>query len=204
MKMRRDLPEYRRTYSRVLSVWYFMLVLVGATIAIFSSEALRLLTPTEYWDAASALGVIVMGVVVSGTTQVTAIGISLERKTRLFALAAWITAAVNVCLNVLFIPRWGALGAAFATFLSYVLLTTLYLVWSQKLHPIPLEKRNLSYCVGLTVLVLVLAGSSMFTAPVSSILAKVTLLALMLAGAFALGILNLRSVVALANTRDKS
>lgn len=204
MKMRRDLPEYRMAYARVLSIWYFLLLLVGATMAAFAPEALALLTPPEYWDAAAALGVLVMGVVVSGTTQVTAIGISLERKTRLFALAGWITATVNVSLNLLFIPTWGALGAAFATFLSYVLLTALYLAWSQKLHPIPIEKRNLIYCAGLTVLVLVLAGGSVFGASLSSILARIALLASMVIGAFALGILDFRSFVALAMAKGKS
>jgi O-antigen/teichoic acid export membrane protein len=205
MKIRRDLPEYREVYARVLSVWYFLLVLVGTGVALFAAEVLRLLTPAEYWDAAPALAVLVMGAVLSGTTQITAIGISLEKKTKLFAVAAWVTAVVNVVANLVLIPRWGALGAAAATFLSYGLLTALYLGWSQKLHPIPLEKRNLGYCVGLTLAVVALSGSSLLLeASILAVLAKLALLALIAMGAFALGILDVRSLRGAILARGRS
>jgi O-antigen/teichoic acid export membrane protein len=125
MKMRRDVAGYRAAYARVLSLWLFVLLLVGAAVALFGKPLLRLLTPPEYWDAAHVLAILVMGVVVSGTTQITAVGISIERKTRLFAWASWLTAALNVALNLFLIPAYGAAGAALATFLSYVLLTSL-------------------------------------------------------------------------------
>jgi len=39
----------------------------------------------------------------------------------------WATAVLNIALNVLLIPKWGALGAAFATSLSYFALYILFL-----------------------------------------------------------------------------
>lgn len=145
MKMRRDDADYRAAYARVLSVWLFVLLLVGAAMVLFGKPLLRLLTPPEYWDAAGVLAILTMGVVVSGTTQITAVGISIERRTALFAWASWLTAAINVALNLVLIPAYGAAGAALATFLSYVVLTALYLFWSQRLHPLPLEKLPLAF-----------------------------------------------------------
>ena len=139
LKLKNDDAKDRVAYSRVFSGWFFFLTIAGSAIVLFGNEALRLLTPREYWTAAPALAPLVMGVVLSGTTQITGLGISLENRTRLFAGAAWTTALVNVLLNFLLIPRFGALGAGIATFLSYALLTGLYLYWSQRLHPIPLE-----------------------------------------------------------------
>lgn len=157
MKMRRDVATYRSAYARVLSVWLFVLLLVGAAVALFGKPLLQLLTPPEYWDAAGVLAILVMGVVVSGTTQITAVGISIERQTRLFAWASWLTAAINIVLNLILIPAYGAAGAALATFLSYVVLTALYLFWSQKLHPIPLEKTPLAFAA-VVIVALVAAG----------------------------------------------
>ena len=137
-----------------------------------------------------------MGVVLSGTTQITGLGISLENRTRLFAGAAWTTALVNVLLNFLLIPRFGALGAGIATFLSYALLTGLYLYWSQRLHPIPLEISKLLYSAGLlfgvTAAGILLMPVEAWSVP--GILIKFTLLAAAAAGALLLGIVDYAAI----------
>jgi len=199
LKLRRDDAGYRTVYARLFSMWFFFLALAGSTMVLFGDEALRLLTPREYWTAAPALAPLVMGVVLLGTTQITAIGISLENKTRLFAAAAWVTALVNVLLNLLLIPRLAAVGAALATFLSYALLTALYLFWSQKFHPIPLQRAKLLYS---TCLVLLATSIGMWLSglgawSVAGILAKCALLGLMLAGGVVLGIIDVAQVRAL-------
>jgi len=114
-------------------------------LSFFSIEILQLTTPEAYWPAASVTTFLVMGLVLQGTTQVTVVGISLERRTNLLATASWITAISNLLLNWFLIPRLGAIGAGIATFLSYSVLTCLYLYWTQKLHPIPLNKRKLLF-----------------------------------------------------------
>jgi O-antigen/teichoic acid export membrane protein len=190
LKLRADDAGYRGVYARVFSAWFFFLVVVGASLALFGLELLRVLTPPEYWAAAPALGILVMGVVLSGTTQITAVGISLERRTRLFAAAAWTTALANILFNFLLIPRWGALGAAVATLLSYGLLTGLYLYWSQRLHPLPLEKPKLFYSACSVPIMaaapLVIAGMD---AGAPAVL-KLLLLAALLAGGALFGILD--------------
>jgi O-antigen/teichoic acid export membrane protein len=99
-----------------------------------------------------------MGVVLQGTTQITALGISLERKTYLLSIAATITALVNFVLNLILIPEWGALGSGVAILISYAVLTGLYLYWTQRLHPIPLEIKKLAVSLGTMATALALAG----------------------------------------------
>ncbi len=157
IKIYAEEPDYRAIYSTIFSYWYFMLVFLGIGLALFSYEALALLTPKEYWPAATVVGFITMGTVLSGTTQITALGISLEKKTYLLARVSWITAGFNLVLNYILIPLWGAQGAAIATLFSYLLLTGLYLYFTQRLHPIPLEKGKLLFSSLLIVLVLPVA-----------------------------------------------
>ena len=194
-KIRRDDTQYRATYARIFSVWFYFLVIAGSTVALFAPEMLRLFSPSDYWEAAPALGILTMGIVLSGTTQITAVGISIERKTRLFAYAAWTTALVNVVLNLVLIPKWGAAGAAIATFLSYALLTALYLSWSQRLHPIPLEKARLIYSTALVVSIgTVSAGLGGLEVSLATVVAKTCILALMVAGGVVFGIVDLAAI----------
>jgi O-antigen/teichoic acid export membrane protein len=192
LKIRRDDEHYRTAYARVFSVWLFVLLVAGSIVALFGQEVLRILTPTDYWEAAPVLAILVMGIVVSGTTQITAVGISIEKQTRLFAWAAWTTASVNVLLNLALIPTFGAIGAALATFVSYVLLTALYLFWSQRLHPIPLEKSRLVF-LAVVIVAMVAASSFITSVEVSArmILLKAAILGLIVAGALSLRIVNI-------------
>ncbi len=183
VKLLRDDPHYRQTYSRLFSLWFFTLAVIGAALALLARELLMLTTPSEYWPAAVVLGVVAMGTVLSGTTQLTALGISLERRTQLLSTAAWITAGVNLVLNWLLIPAYGALGAGVATFASYGVLTGLYLFWSQRLHPIPLEKAKLLYSLAVVVLVIPLSmylGGQGWN--MGLVLTKLLLLGLIVAG----------------------
>lgn len=158
MKTYADRLDYKVVFSRILSYLFFGLSLIGAGLTIFAKELLRLLTPEPYWPAATITGFLAMGMVLQGTTQITALGISLERRTRLLSAAAWLTAVVNFVLNYLLIPKWGALGSGVAIFFSYAVLTGLYLYWTQRLHPIPLEVKKLIF--SLCIIISALAFSS--------------------------------------------
>jgi len=152
MKLYSDHPNYRWVFGQIFSYLFFALTVIGVIISLFGAEVLRLITPPEYWAAATPLSVLAMSLVLSGTQQITAMGISLERKTYLFPAGTWGTALINIILNWLMIPKLGALGAAFATFISYFVLSGFYLYWTQKLHPIPVETKKIFLSVAIIFL----------------------------------------------------
>ncbi len=148
---------HARIFSRMLTYWFFGLTSAGMLLSLFSYELLWILTPPAYWPAASSLSALAMGTVLLGTTQITVLGISLARKTSVIAHCAWLVALVNVALNSLFIPRFGALGASVATLLSYAVLSGLYLFYSQRLQPIPIEKAKLILTFVIVLLTVVVS-----------------------------------------------
>ena len=93
--------------------------------------------------------------VLYGTTQFTALGISIKNRTDLFAKITWLTAIFNISLNVYFIPKFGVSGSTFVILLSYLLLTILYLFFTQKLLYIPFEFKKiftLLFVIFLTII----------------------------------------------------
>ena len=168
IKIKAENSNYREWYARILSVWLFFLVLVASIFAIASKDILTMLTPSDYWEATSTMVILIVAIVFSGTTQVTAIGISIEKKTGLFVVAAWTTATVNVLLNYFLIPSYGSMGAAYATLISYVVLAFLYFYWSQRLHPIPVEKVKMIYSILILLIVLFICIENRFTESISS------------------------------------
>jgi len=150
MRMARDEPEYRTHFGAIFGLWLFLLSLIALGLALFAHEAMMLLTPESYWPAATALALTGCALALSGTTQITTLGMTLEKRTGLIAIGAWLTACLNILLNVMLIPRYGAIGSVIATLVSYAFLTTYFLFWSQRLHPIDLPQGRLIY--GLSVL----------------------------------------------------
>jgi O-antigen/teichoic acid export membrane protein len=185
IKLISDTPNYRQIYSKILTLWFFVLALLGYIVSVFSNEVLIALTPKEYWDSSISVGIIAIGLVFFGTTQVTALGMSIEKKTHLLTYAAWITAVTNFLLNLLLIPLYGAEGSAIATLVSYVILTSYYLWYTQILHPIPLEINKLLYCVFIICISLVVPH--IFIQPQIipiAIFIKISIFTLILVGAF--------------------
>jgi len=144
IKIHADDPDgYRQTYVDVLITLLYVMFVVGGGLALFSGELIHVFMPKEYVASALPLAVLCFGVVVQSTQQVTAIGISLARKTILFARLAWVAVIINFFLNLLAVPSLGALGAALATMISQFVLTCCYLCASQALHPLPIPWNKL-------------------------------------------------------------
>ena len=67
----------------------------------------------------------------------------LAQKTRQQAMVLAVAAVVNILLNWVFIPRWGAIGAASATLLSFLLALCLSVLLGRRLIDIRFEGLDL-------------------------------------------------------------
>src|SRR5205085_9785310 len=134
---------------------------------------------------------VAMAVALGGITQVASIGIALAKRTSVIGAGAWLAAAINVGLNLLLIPSYGAMGAAAATFTSYAVLGTVYGAFSQRLYPLPLNWKVLLYSF-LIIASGLGAAFITFGAPLqpASFAVKIMLLALAVFGALPLRLIS--------------
>jgi O-antigen/teichoic acid export membrane protein len=193
LRMYGEDPNYLENWSLIFSGWFFLLSLAGLGLALFAPELMRILTPPQYWPAAKVLSIAAVGLVFYGTVQMTVLGVSIAKRTILINYAAWMAAGAALILNLLLIPRFGAPGAAVATLVAYVVLTSSLLYWTQKLHPMPLEKGKLAYCLAVSIVAL---GSGIVASGMEigivAFLAKSALLLAAIGGAFAARIIDKR------------
>lgn len=150
MKLRVDMPtEYRSIYGDVLLILVFVMGFIGAFIAFFSGEMLQFLVGEKYLDSGLSLIVLVFAIVFQSTQQITGIGISIEKKTKIFTYLSSITALINFGLNYFLIPVYGSFGASIATLISYIFLSGGYLFFTQRLHPLILNLKKLYFFISL-------------------------------------------------------
>lgn len=175
----------------------FGILCVG--IATFAHELLVILSTPAFYPAAVAIGPLALGFVAYASTQVTASGISLKKKTKYIAMYSWIAALLNLGLNILFVPRWGMLAASWATAFSYMFLTIAYYLTSQRLWAVTYEKKRIFRVIGLIFVYTVVVPFFPELPFILSIIMK-SIYSLSFVGfLFALGILDRREWTALSS-----
>jgi O-antigen/teichoic acid export membrane protein len=137
-------PDATRIY-RVMSTYVVaILVLLVAGLAALASDVVALFTTAPFHAAASVTPWIALAVMFQGLYIVGSIGLVITKRTTLYPIATGIAAAVSVLSNWLLIPRYGMLGAAYASVLAYATLAGVTSVFSWRVYPIPYEWSRLA------------------------------------------------------------
>jgi O-antigen/teichoic acid export membrane protein len=184
-------------YGRVLTYLLAGFGLLAVGITAFGPELLRLLTTSAYSAASPAIAPLAIGLVAMASTQITAGGISLVKRTKYLAMLAWVAAGANVVLNVFLDRPFGMLGAAWATAFAYIGLTLMYLVTAQRLWRVTYEIRRAGTLVGLIVAFILAAGFLPSGLQPGPIAAKVAYCLAFILAAFVLRAVDGREVAAL-------
>jgi O-antigen/teichoic acid export membrane protein len=148
-----------RTLARVASPAFALFLGAGLAVAVLGRELLTLMTPhsPQYRAAAPVIPVIALAYVLHGVFLLTSVGIGISRQARYYPIVTAAAAAANVAGNLLLVPRFGMMGAAWATVLSYAVMAGLGFVLSRRLYPIPFEAARLLRLSALAGLVFALA-----------------------------------------------
>ena len=144
-------PELEKVVrGKTLTYVTIGLSLGGLCLTLFARELLMVAAPS-FDEAYKAVGPLSLGILAVGISSVVMAGISIARRTIYLALLSGIGVAVNVGFNLILIPPYGMLGAAFATAAAYGVLTFLHYMVAQRLYPTPYEPKNVLIVVLLAI-----------------------------------------------------
>jgi O-antigen/teichoic acid export membrane protein len=125
--------------ARIVTQAAGVLVAVGLLIAVLAREILTLMTDPTYHAAYPVVPVVVLAYVIQGFFSMTGIGIGISKRAYYYPILSFAGAATNIGLNLLVIPRFGKMGAAWATVAGYAVLTGLGYYFGNRHYPIPFE-----------------------------------------------------------------
>ncbi len=132
-------PDAKATFRVVTTYGVAVLVLLEAGLAAIATDLVRLMTRPEFYDAAAIIPWVGLGVLFNGVYLLTSIGLNITKSTKYYPVATGITAAVSVGANLLLVPRFGALGAAWSNAAAYATLAGVAFVLSQRVYPMRYE-----------------------------------------------------------------
>jgi len=143
------LPEAPRILAGVITYAAAAFVALALGIALFGREILMALTFTRpvFWTGAPVIPVVVLAYLLHGAFLLLSIGIGIEKRARYYPMITAAAAGTNIALDLVLIPGFGMMGAAWATVAGYFVMATLGGIISHRLYPIPLETGRLGQIV---------------------------------------------------------
>ena len=147
---RKDAPAVFREVFR----WFSTLLLFAAFgLSLTSTLLFHWLFPASYSSAAPVIPIVAASIVFYGLYVILMVGANVRRKTWMQAAFTTAAALANFGLNLILIPRFGAMGAAASTLIAYFVLAVIAFVANQLVYPVPYDVLRLALAaiVGLAL-----------------------------------------------------
>jgi O-antigen/teichoic acid export membrane protein len=140
-------PDAKDTFSRVTTYGVLILALLTAGLTACARDVIALATTPTFQQAARVIPWIALGVAFQGVYLLTSIGLNITKHTEYYPMATGIAAATSVTANLLLVPSFGIVGAAWANMLAYGVLAFVSWHFSQRFFPMKYESRRLARIV---------------------------------------------------------
>jgi O-antigen/teichoic acid export membrane protein len=180
-------------FSKLTTYYAMAIVFIGLVVAIFSQEAIMILTNEKYYAAIKIAPIIVLSYILRGGYYIVVAKIFYVKKaTKYLALITLSSAIVDIILNAILVPWLGMLGSAISFSLtSFILFTLTYFV-SQKVYYIKYDYKRLFiiFMIALVVITGFILIMLFISNLVWAIVAKVFLLSLYILLLFSLRFLT--------------
>jgi len=146
-------PDGRKLVARMQVYFAFVLLAWTLAISMIGHPLVRAMTPEQYWRAAYLVPIIGLAYLLLGLSYFFRLAFNYMKQTKYLGYAVGGCALLNLPLNFILIPRFQAAGAAWATLLSFAVLTLILFLTSQRVYAIPYEYARLTKLLGAGVIV---------------------------------------------------
>ena len=130
---RRNPEKAASMYEEALSIAFFLYLPAAAGLIVLASPILRVTVGEKYLDATPVLQVLAIYAVLLAIAFLSGNALDFLGRAKDRSIIKGATATGNAVLNVIFIPRIGVLGAAYATIITFSIfaLSTVYIAVSE-------------------------------------------------------------------------
>lgn len=138
-------------YAQMTTYWVALLFLLWLGLSVSAPELLRLMATPSFYSAASVVPIVGLAMVLDGLTFTVNIGVLFSKKPYLRMAAVVAAAVVNITLNFLLIPRYGMMGAAWATMIGFLVQLCVALMLSLREYHVPYHWGRLLSTIGIAI-----------------------------------------------------
>lgn len=149
--------EAKETYANVMSVFvafgWFIFLLVLLFIDVF-----KYFIGPAFWGGLIIVPIILAAKLFLGIFYNLSVWYKLTNKTLYGALIALLGASITIGLNIVLIPKYSYIGAAWANFACYFSMMVISYFWGRKIYPVPYNVGKVLIYSALAVFIYFAAG----------------------------------------------
>ena len=182
-------PAARRLFSSMTTYGLTALALMTAGLSAIGGDLLAAATGDQaalYVPAADVVTWTSVGVFFQGVYLLTSIGLNITKNTRYYPVATMAAAASNVGLNLILVPRYGMMGAAWANAGAYGLQALLAFRFSQRFFPVKYETGRILTVSSAALIACLCARALPSVPPIAGVLMRGTTVVVVYGGLLAL------------------
>jgi len=124
-------------FSRIVAYFTLLMSLVALGMSLVIKQIIAIVASQQFHEAYRVVPTVALAYVFYGISYYFQTGIYISKRTTYLGVMGIICAAANIALNFLLIPRFAAMGAAWATMLSFFLMAIVAYMLSQRVYQIP-------------------------------------------------------------------
>jgi O-antigen/teichoic acid export membrane protein len=138
--------DSRQTFARIMNIFVAVCMSAFLLVMLFLDAFKWFIPNPAYWPGLVVVPVLMLANVFLGIYYNQSVWYKLSDRTRVGSTISIIGAIITLVLLFWWIPVFGYLGAAWATFICYSSMAVISYVWGQKHYPVPYNvKRVLGY-----------------------------------------------------------
>ncbi len=141
----------QRTYARVMKFFVIIITTMFLVVSLYL-DIWKVFIAPGYWTGLKVVPILLLANIFLGIYYNLSIWYKITNKT---STGAWITLAgtvITVVVNYLFIPKYGFVACAWATFFCYFTMMVLCYIYGQKFYRIPYAWKKLMAYIVIVVL----------------------------------------------------
>jgi O-antigen/teichoic acid export membrane protein len=141
----------QKVYARVMKFFVITVCFMFLFVVLFLDVWKYFISSKIYWQGLKVVPILLLANMFLGIYYNLSIWYKLSNKT---LAGAWITvtgAIITLLINYIFIPRYGYMACAWATFICYGSMMVISFIWGQKYYYIPYAWRKLVAYIVISV-----------------------------------------------------
>ena len=125
-----------RFFSRSLTYLVLSLSLVSLGLVLFIADVVKILTlnNSDYHDSIPLIPVLTLGLIFGGIRSMFTLPLTKFKQTKTISIISIITGVLNVGLNLLLVPLWSSMGAAFSTLVVQFISAIVFWYFARRLE----------------------------------------------------------------------
>jgi O-antigen/teichoic acid export membrane protein len=149
----------QRTYARVMKFFVILVCGIFLFVTMYLDILKYFIQDKSMWVGLKVVPILLFANMFLGIYYNLSIWYKLSTNTRSGAYITLIGAAITLLINYFFIPHFGYMASAWATFLCYASMMVISYVWGQRVYPVPYPwKKLVAYMVIVALLYFIFIG----------------------------------------------